>query len=250
MDLQKADQPQSHAAFPATISAASSPQGNVRVVRPNHRSANLLPVVDQEDILLKHRVLADQVLRALPSQCRDNLHQFFVTYEKDPKSRGLGGASTIIVTGTVPDNEFMALIVHECGHVTDLGGMRGSLDGGTTAFVDGHTPMFGNDPSVPFYLLSWTDALTTKRGTAAKDFVSGYAQSDPYEDFAESFAFFALHKHQFKTIARRSSVLQAKYDFLDRIVFADTPVIAEGKSTGKSIPWDVTKLPYEWHAKQ
>lgn len=239
--------PTSASRFPAQLTVATD-KTNPTVVRPKHRSANLLPIVDQEDILPKHRMLADQVLRALPSACRDNLRQFFVTYEKNPKNRGLGGESTIIVTGTVPDPEFMALIVHECGHVTDLGGMRGSRESGSTTFVDGNTPMFADDPSVEFYLFSWSDAVTTKRGSVAKDFVSGYAQSDPYEDFAESFAFFALHKNQFKAIARRSTVLQAKYDFLERIVFADTPVMAEGKSTVKSIPWDVTKLPYEWHA--
>ena len=233
---------------PAKLSDSATVKINPTVVRPSPRVTNILPVVDQQDILPRHRVLADQVLRALPNQCRDNLRQFFVTYEKNPKNRGLGGESTIIVTGNVPDNEFMALIVHECGHVADLGGMRGSQNSGPTTFVDGNTMMFADDPSVPFYLLSWTDAVTTKHASAAKDFVSGYAQSDPYEDFAETFAYFALHKNEFKTIAKRSRVLQAKYKFLERIVFVNTPVIAEGKSTGKSIPWDVTKLPYEWHA--
>ncbi len=220
-------------------------------MRPNHRASDLLAVVDQEDIQPKHRILADKVLRALPSECRDNLRQFFVTYEQNPKNRGLGGESTIIVTGNVPDNEFMALVVHECGHVTDLGGLRGSNNATATAFADGATRMYANDPSVKFYSLSWADAVTTQKKSFAKDFVSGYAQSDPFEDFAETFAFFALHQNEFKIIAKRSRILQAKYDFMQRVIFAGEAQIAEGRSISKSkgIPWDVTKLPFEWMTK-
>lgn len=207
--------------------------------------------MDQDDIQPKHRILADKVLRALPNECRDNLRQFFVTYEQNPKNRGLGGESTIIVTGNVPDNEFMALIVHECGHVTDLGGLRGSKDTAATAFADGTTRMYTNDPSVKFYALSWNDAVTTQSKSSAKDFVSGYAQSDPFEDFAETFAFYALHQNEFKVIAKRSRILQAKFDFMKTVVFAGETQIAEGRSISKSkaIPWDVTKLPFGWITK-
>ena len=237
--------------FPSKITVTTATVNPPRVIRPKHRASTLLPVVDQEDILPKHRLLADQVLRALPAECRDNLRQFFVTYDKDPKNRGLGGESTIIVTGNVPDDEFRALVIHECGHVTDLGGLRGSKGGGTTTFVDGNTQIFADDPSVIFYLSSWADAATIKHRSITKDFVSGYAQSDPFEDFAESFAFFALHQNEFKVIAKRSRVLQAKYDFMDRVLFTGTQEIAEGQSirkVSKNIPWDVTKLPYVWHA--
>ncbi len=222
-----------------------------RVVAPNHDAATLLAVVDQEDIRANHRILADNVLRSLPSYCRQNLQSFYVKYDPKNKSRGLGGATTIIVTGLVPDREFMALIVHECGHVTDLGGLRGTAYAGTTRFYDGSTAIYADDPSVKFYSISWASASERKAGSKDTDFASGYAASDPFEDFAESFAFYALQQKEFARLAQRNKVLKAKYDFMERVVFAETGPVGRGTFTrGKQVPWDVTRLPYTWHAKK
>ena len=38
-----------------------------------------------------------------------------------------------------------------------------------------------------FYQLSWIDINIMKAGLNTKDFVSGYAMTNKYEDFAESF---------------------------------------------------------------
>ncbi len=223
----------------------------IRPVMPKHAAPRLLPVVDQKDILEHHRILADQVLRALPSSCRDHLKNFYVTYEQNPRSRGLGGESTMIVTGNVPDKEFMALVVHECGHVTDLGGLLGTETADRTMFADGSVPIYRDDPSMTFYDISWLSPVMMQPNMTDNDFVSGYAKSDPFEDFAETFAYYVLQQKEFARIARGHPVLQAKYDFMANIVFAGSPKIAEGKSTrGTRAPWDVTKLPYVWHAKR
>lgn len=221
------------------------------VVPPKHRAAAILPVVDQDDIRVNQRMLADQVLRALPSFCRDHLQNFYVLYEKNPKNRGLGGESTIIITGNVPDKEFMALLTHECGHVTDLGGIRGNPDSGETAFRDGNTPIYADDPSIRFYQISWLSATQRRKNAKDTDFVSGYAASDAFEDFAEAFAYYALQQKEFKRLAAKNPVLRAKYNFMEQVVFAETGPIANGSHIrGKRVPWDVTKLPYTWHAKR
>jgi hypothetical protein len=238
-----------HAAAPRfTVQTAI----NKSVVAPVHKaSSRLLPVVDQEDILPRHRILADKVLRALPRHCRDNLENFYVNYDKNALNRGLGGERTIIIIGTVPDREFMALLIHECGHVADLGGLRGSELGGATNFYDGNTPIYGNDPSVAFYALSWISPVLNQPGTKDTDFVSGYAAADPFEDFAEAYAFFALQKEAFKKLAEKNRVLKAKYDFMDQVVFTEGETVAKGQYIPKkNVPWDVTKLPYLWHAKR
>ncbi len=222
-----------------------------KTVVPKHKAAALLAVANQPDIKPAHRVLADQVLRNLPPFCRDNLKNFYVNYDKHPANRGLGGESTVIITGNVPDKEFMALLIHECGHVTDLGGLRGNDTRRPTNFFDGSTPIYGNDPSVQFYQISWMTPKIIIPGLGDADFVSGYAMSDPFEDFAETFAYFALQRKEFARLATKNNVLKAKYDFMATFVFADTPMIADGQSKrGKSVPWDVTKLPYVWHAKK
>lgn len=239
--------PDLHAA--PTTTARFGQTATFSVIKP--AAPKLLPVVDQKDILARHRILADRVLRALPHYCRDNLKSFYVTYDKNAGNRGLGGESTIIVMGTVPDREFMALIIHECGHVTDLGGLRGTQTSGFSGFYDGNIAIFQDDASVAFYQISWLTPDTYQPNTKDADFVSGYAASDPFEDFAEAFAYFALQKDAFKKIAAKNPVLQAKYDFLEQVVFAGTPSIAQGKHVPTSkVPWDVTKLPYVWHAKR
>ncbi len=238
----------------ATDLHAAAPRFSVqrKVVAPAHKAPQrLLAVVDHEDILPKQRVIADQVLRSLPPSCRNNLENFYVNYDKNAANRGLGGEHTIIVIGHVPDREFRALIVHECGHVADLGGLRGTPAGGYTNFYDGHKPIYANDSSVAFYEISWITPVINQPGTKESDFVSGYAASDPFEDFAETFAYFALQQESFKKIAASNPVLKAKYDFMEQVVFAGSMSIAQGQYVpGKNIPWDVTKLPYVWHAKK
>lgn len=218
-----------------------------RVVRPKHKAAALLPVVDQDDIHADHRVLADAVLRALPAFCRENLKNFYVRYDPKNTNRGLGGASTIIVTGLVPNLEFMALIIHECGHVIDLGGLVGHADAGMTRFFDGSTPIYADDLSLSFYRISWLSASERKASAKDADFVSGYALSDPFEDFSETFAFFALQQQEFARLAASNAALRAKYDFMQNIVFSASGPVGNGLfRRGKSVPWDVTRLPYKW----
>lgn len=246
-----------HAASPAprfSVVGASiqTLPASTTVVKPKHYAASsLLSVVNQDDIHADQRILADQVLRALPSWCRDNLKNFYVTYDPHASNRGLGGEDTIIVIGTVPANEFRALVTHECGHVSDLGGLRGTPNAGQSGFFDGNQPIFRNDPSVAFYQISWITGTINQPNTKATDFVSGYAESDPFEDFAETFAFYALHKKEFQRLAKANPVLKAKYDFMDLVVFSGNPEIASSTyKRGSRVPWDVTKLPYVWHAKK
>jgi hypothetical protein len=235
----------------AATSAVAMQTTVVSAVPLGHAAATgLLPVVDQKDIIKRQRVIADAVLRALPSKCRNSLQSFYVTYDKNAANRGLGGESIIIVDGTVSDREFRALIIHECGHVVDLGGLRGLPSSGQSSFVDGNTPIFGDDPSVSFYQISWLTPTINQPGTKVSDFVSGYAASDPFEDFAETFAYFALQRKEFQRIAAKNPILKAKYDFMEKVVFVGEPLIALGKHVrGKSVPWDVTQLPYVWIAK-
>lgn len=209
---------------------------------------SLLPVVDQKDIHPEHRVLADGVLRALPAHCRNHLRNLYVLYDPTNTRRGLGGASTILVTGLVPALEFQALLIHECGHVTDLGALRGSEGAAPTPFVDGSTIMVADDPSVTFYKISWVTATKRAPGSRQTDFVSGYAATDAYEDFAEHFAFYALHREEFARQASDNPILAQKYSFMRDFVFGPSSDIAEGQFTRTaSAPWDVTRLAYTWN---
>jgi len=209
---------------------------------------HLAPVVDRDDIRPEHRIAASQLLALFP-QCSASLKNFYVRYDRS-SHRGLSSKSTIILDGTVPDAEFRALFLHEFGHVTDLGCLQGTAVRGPSMFRDGKEVMFHDDPSVAFYSISWVRETQRKRGSAPSDFVSGYAQSDTFEDFAESFVYFLLHRSSFEERAKKSAVLAKKLAwFRQHLSVTPLVIVQRGHAWDGRIPWDVTKIPYNWHAK-
>jgi len=202
----------------------------------------LLPAVKQKDIKENHQKIADAVLRALPSPCRTNLKNFFVKY-KDVKQRGLGGKTTIIIDGTAPDAEFAALLIHECGHVTHAN-MQGTSAGKETAFSDGAAMFYSNSPMVEFFSISWMTPEIRKAGSTGKDFASGYAESDSFEDFAESFAMYILHRPAMRERAQTNTAIAAKLAWMELYLpVAEDAVATSSYTWNKDVPWDVTKLP-------
>jgi len=208
----------------------------------------LLAAVQQPDILPHHQQIADDALRSLPRNCLSSLKRLYVRYDH-PEHRGLAGKSSIIIDGSVPDDEFRALLIHEFGHITDLGCLQGNSTEGTSAFRDGTDVIYTNDPSVSFYTISWIDAERKRAETRKADFVSGYAGWDPFEDFAETYAYYILQHDAFEERAQKNSALAAKYQWMETHVFRATETIAAGSHqwTGK-VPWDVTKLSYVWNS--
>jgi hypothetical protein len=213
-----------------------------KIVEPKKRIATLIPVVDQADILPTHRVLADNVLRSIDARCRTTLKNFYVRYDH-PQERGLGGGGTIIITGNVSDDEFRALLIHECGHVIDTGAMNGTEQAGLSSFVDGKDPVYIDDPSVSFYAISWLNATQRKATSSDNDFVSGYAAWNPFEDFAETFAYYVLQRDAFSVRAHTNAALNAKYVWMQAHI---SPTIVAAGQSDASRQWDVTKLPYQW----
>lgn len=206
------------------------------------------PVLNQKDIELKHRRISEEVLRLMPAKCEGTLKNFYVRYD-NPKQRGLAGKSSIILSGNVPDDEFRALLVHEYGHVMDLGCLRGTPQSGASAFKDGAEVIYNDDPSVRFYALSWSDAKTRRTDSAAADFVSGYAQWDPFEDLAETVAAYVLHRDALKQLATQNTVIAAKVAWIEQELFPVDPAAAVSEFVWvQKRPWDITKLAYSWTA--
>jgi hypothetical protein len=204
-------------------------------------------VVDQPDIGEREKFIADEVLRLLPTSCQPQLKDFYVRYDK-PERRGLAGKDSVIIDGTLSDDEFRAVLVHEAlGHVFDLGCLKGNPRSGASAFRDGKEIIFNSDPSTEFYGISWQTSHMQKPGATEQDFVSGYARSDPFEDLAESAAYFILHRHSFEERAQTNAALLAKLRWFETFLPQSTPLALENESQWNSnVPWDVTKLPYTW----
>lgn len=225
----------------ATIKKRPKESMRVRTAHP------LLSVVDQKDIRRPHRIIADQVLRALRSPCTSNVKHFYVRYDQ-PESRGFASAHTIILDGDVPDNEFRTLLVHEFAHTMDLGCMIGTPASGPSNFRDGHEVIYRDDPSILFYGISWQDEQTKLPATRGADFASGYAASDPFEDLAESVTYFVFQNDTFRLRTETNPTLAAKFAWIEQYLFPHPVNIATGNHRWNGIvPWDSTKLPYTWH---
>ena len=102
--------------------------------------------------------------------------------------------------------EYNSVSIHEFAHYVDL------------YFLE--KKVF-TDTSYYFYNISWESIKVLKPGLEQKDFVSGYAMTNKYEDFAESFTYFVLHNDDFLEKSKQSDILKAKYDFFSKYLFRE-----------------------------
>ena len=127
--------------------------------------------------------------------------------------------------------EYIAVAIHEFAHFHDI------------HIFDSQ---FFRDTSQEFYNLSWDGIYERKADQSPKDFVSGYAMTNRYEDFAESYTFFVLHQRVFEVQAKDSEILQKKYDFfIEHIDFLQLPDISLA-APDHSYSWDITKISYDY----
>jgi hypothetical protein len=76
-----------------------------------------------------------------------------------------------------------------------------------------------SDPSEIFYRISWLEKSTKKSSEMMSSFVSGYAATNQYEDFAESLTFYIFHNDEFLDRALKNDSLRNKYLFISNFVF-------------------------------
>ncbi len=110
-----------------------------------------------------------------------------------------------IASGIAKDTEFIKLFLHEFGHYIDIHVLKSS------SFIE--------DPSKEFYKISWKSKDIKLPGLKLGDFVSGYAATDQYEDFAETFVLYVFHNVRFADMALVTPILREKYLFFRSTVF-------------------------------
>lgn len=155
------------------------------------------------------------VLRFLPQIHYRSLRNIKVQENGTQKRRGMANSSTVILNRkNIPDSEFVAVFLHELGHVVDLG-MLSSKRGPISTF----NGVYESDPSVKFYGVAWDSEIQKKPLLSQSDFISGYGGTDPYEDFAESYNFYLLHGEEFRNRAKKNTAWAERYNFLKKSVF-------------------------------
>ncbi len=130
--------------------------------------------------------------------------------------------------------EILSVFIHEFGHYVDI------------YFLDDWVSDFRKTEN--FYHLSWESTKVLLAGQWQKDFVSGYAMTNKYEDFAESFDYYILHNEDFKKKAENSSILKKKYDFFETTLFSQNQFEWTNFSTDDTVLdyyRDVTKIDFD-----
>lgn len=215
-----------------------------RKVQREEKTQSLLPIVNQPDIRDTDKVLLDQIFRWLPDTCHTNLKHLVVRY--DPKAqRGLSTETTMILRGeNMSAQEKIGVVTHECGHIIDLGALKGTKRSGESNYPDGSIPTFNDDPSVLFYTLSWIDPDNKKSSAKKIDFASGYAMHDPWEDLAETFTAYLLDNAALRERAEKSDVLMQKIVWIETYVIPNGFALPESSGIGNRYVWDWTKEPH------
>ncbi len=130
------------------------------------------------------------------------------------------------------DTEFIKLFIHELAHYIDIYAIIANRN--------------GYDISDDFYHISWQKPTIKRANQGTMDFVSGYAATNQYEDFAESFVFYIFHNSTFADRALRSESIRHKYIFLANYIFPHGYFQGTDFSIGRvpSYVWDTTKISY------
>lgn len=186
------------------------------------------------------------VFDVLPREHSESVEKLNLIFDLDAK-RGQGGGDIVkIRCAGVSEEELAAVLVHEVGHVVDTG-LIDEEDGAESGFTDGSHAVYTNDSSVDFYLISWETNNEFQDPTSSYSFVSEYAMTDPFEDFAESYLYYVLHGESFRRLSLVNSQLEAKYDFLRDYVFDGVEYRGFDLYTASLFdrPYDSTLLPYD-----
>ncbi|MBN2306774.1 hypothetical protein JXD20_02210 [Candidatus Peregrinibacteria bacterium] len=186
-------------------------------------------------------------LSALPFDHARTVENITIDYSPEIR-RGMGGNNKIILRGinmSVP--EMIAVMVHELGHNVDYAYLTPSEQLTESGFVDGSMPLYESDASLNFYRINWKSETRRKTDAVNTDFVSGYAMTDCFEDFAESYTYYVLHNKDFKRLATTSEALYAKYYFMKYEVFDGMEFdTGDGLVSVEDRPWDITALDYNF----
>ena len=205
-----------------------------------------LSALSAPDIDAEHGALAREVLGLLPVSCQQKLKSFYLLDDDD--KRGFAGSGVVMVSRKIPNAEFRAVLIHEAlGHFWDLTCINGTPESGPSAFTDGTTPVWNNDPSALFYAISWKNNTERRTLALANDSTTGYAgQGGPYEDLADSITYYLTEHDAFVTRAKTNRALALKLQWIETY-FPVQPTVATGQTWNGVIPWDATKVPYTWN---
>lgn len=191
-----------------------------------------------------------RTLSKLPESHSSQVESLTLFYTKDGR-RGLAGGGNIVLRClNVADSELASVLTHEIGHLVDANLLAGDDTSQKTGFYDFDEPVLADDPSLAFYKISWTSEADKKGAATEYDFVSLYAMTDPFEDFAETYTYYRLHGPEFLALTKTSPALKNKYEFMRDYVFGEQEFDVGAENVASLKVWtrnyDTTVLPFSF----
>lgn len=170
--------------------------------------------------------------------------QVVEVFDDETLPRAMANARIIKINkNALDDPEIVHVLIHELGHVVDLGGLSSKSYQEASVFMDGNEIIYQDDKSVEYYSFSWINATNRNHTATVQDFAGEYASSDPFEDFAEAFLLYIQHGNTFRKMARHNEIMAKKYNFFKEHVFSGTEFdTGTRKISADKRVWDITKL--------
>jgi len=104
-------------------------------------------------------------------------------------------------------------------HIVDLGVIQWvsrTTDRDFTEF--GRVVFAADDLSLEYYDTSWKSESIRSALSSSDDFCSGYAMTNPFEDFAECFNLYINHNAYFRYISENNTIIAWKYNYIANIM--------------------------------
>lgn len=115
--------------------------------------------------------------------------------------------------------EFSEVFTHELWHIVDLGVVQWVSRTTHKDFTEFWRVVFAaDDLSLEYYDVSRKSESTRLALSNADDFCSGYAMTNPFEDFAECFNLYMNHNAYFRYIAENNTTLAWKYNLIANLM--------------------------------
>ncbi|OGJ52236.1 hypothetical protein A2335_01135 [Candidatus Peregrinibacteria bacterium RIFOXYB2_FULL_32_7] len=203
---------------------------------------------NQIEQIIHFQSLLQKTLTKIPYNLWQTLTKITFSFEENI-ARGTASSKQIKMRIiNIEDEEFVSVLIHELGHIADLGALNGDSKSGVSRFPDGRTKTFKDDLSVEFYSNYWITSKQIKTFDNDKNFISGYSQTDCFEHFAETFLTYILHSELLKT---RN---QAQYNYFKNTVFQNieyenfskVPAQSSGRQNSNENFYDATLLDYDF----
>lgn len=164
--------------------------------------------------------------------------------------RGYAGHHTLTINlaSIKSYTEFFEVVTHEFWHNVDLGVIEGNSSYLDKNFTEFNQAAFSiDDKSLDFYKFNFQSETSRLDRSSFKDFVSWYALTNPFEDFAETFNMYLNHHDFFKELAETNYILAQKYDYMSYLLwgkyfFNDSLSTKKLQRDPLFRPWDSTRI--------